>query len=122
MDDTDAVIAAPNSHKILLENDNVRVIEVVILPQQKEPMHTHRWPSVMIVDSSTRIMYYDETGKGTEYPEQEAAKESLFVEWLGSEGLHAVENLDQVKTYRAIRIELKSAMWIIHGSVFRKQF
>jgi predicted metal-dependent enzyme (double-stranded beta helix superfamily) len=106
--DTDATIAAPNSHKVILENDKVRVVEVVIPPGQKEPMHIHAWPSVMIVDSSTKIKYYTETNEGTEYPEREATKEKPFIEWLGPEGLHAVENLDQTKAYHAIRIELKS--------------
>jgi predicted metal-dependent enzyme (double-stranded beta helix superfamily) len=107
MNDVDAVIAAPDSHKIILENDTVRVLEVVILPGKKEPMHTHDRSSVMIVDSSTKIKYYNESGKGEEYPEREATKEKPFIEWLEPEGLHAVENLDENKTYHAIRIEIK---------------
>ena len=105
--DSDAVIAAPNSHKILLENDNVRVVEVVVLPGQTEPMHTHAWPSVMIVNTSTKIKYYDASGNGTEYPERQASPDKPFVEWMSPEGLHAVENLDSTKTYHAVRIELK---------------
>lgn len=107
IDSSDAVIAAPNSHRILLENEKVRVLEIIIPPGQKEPMHTHRWPSVMMIDSSTRIRYYDESGKSSEYDEKATTGEP-FVEWLGPEGLHAVENLDQTKTYHGIRIELKS--------------
>lgn len=107
MNDTDAVISAPDSHKVILENENVRVLEVAILPGKKEPMHTHERSSVMIVDSSTKIRYYTESNNGTEYPEREATKEKPFIEWLAPEGLHAVENLDQEKTYHAIRIELK---------------
>jgi predicted metal-dependent enzyme (double-stranded beta helix superfamily) len=108
MDTFDAVIAAPNSHKILLENDNVRVVEVAVLPGQKEPMHSHAWKSVMIVDSSTKIKYYTETNGGVEYPEREGvSKEKPFIEYMEPEGLHAVENLDSAKTYHAIRIEMK---------------
>jgi len=59
MKKTDAVVAAPNSHKVLLENDRVRVLEVVIPPLTKEPMHTHEWSSAMIIGSSTKIRYYD---------------------------------------------------------------
>lgn len=103
----DAVIAAPNSHKILFENDRLRVTEVTILPGRKEPLHTHECSSVMMVDSSTKIAYYDESGKVTEYPESEASQEKPFVEWLEPEGPHAVENLDQSKIYHAVRIELK---------------
>lgn len=103
----DAIIAAPNSHKIILENDKVRVVEVIVLPGQKEPVHIHQWPSVMIVDSSTKIRYYNKKGIGKEYPERTASKEKPFVEWMEPEDLHAVENLDKKKTYHAIRIELK---------------
>ncbi len=84
--ETDAVIAAPNSHKVLLENDDVRVVEVIVLPGQKEPMHTHAWKSVMIVDSSTKIKYHNETNGGVEYPEREG---------------------DPTKIYHAMRIENK---------------
>ena len=49
-DDLDACIAAPASHHVLFENDAVRVLEVIIEPGTREPLHTHRTPSVMIVD------------------------------------------------------------------------
>jgi quercetin dioxygenase-like cupin family protein len=51
----DALIAAPGSHRLLFENDRVRVLEVVIEPGAREPEHTHRWPSVMIVHQPARI-------------------------------------------------------------------
>ena len=47
----DALIAAPKHHKILFENDNLRVLEVTLEPQDEEPVHHHRWPSVFILDS-----------------------------------------------------------------------
>ena len=102
----DAVAAAPSSHKILLENEKVRVVEVSILPGKKEPMHTHEWPSVMIVDSSPQFKYYDESSNSKIYPARDL-EGSHFVEWMGPEGLHAVENLDSEKIYHAIRIEIK---------------
>jgi hypothetical protein len=40
------VIAAPKDHKILLENENVRVLEVTVLPGEIEPVHHHRWLGV----------------------------------------------------------------------------
>lgn len=103
----DATIAAPNSHKVLLENDQTRVVEVVILAGHREPAHTHEWPSVMIVDQSTKIIYYDANGKGTEYPARDVSGGKPFVEWLEPEELHAVENLEN-RPYHAIRIEFKS--------------
>lgn len=102
-DSLDARVVAPESHKILLENEYVRVIEVTIKPGTKEPAHTHKWPSVMIVDAPTDIRYYDENNKVVEIIGRYETK----TEWMKPERLHAVENLDNKKEYHAIRIELK---------------
>jgi hypothetical protein len=45
--DKDALIAAPRNHKILLENDRVRVLDVTVAPGEVEAVHSHRWPSVL---------------------------------------------------------------------------
>src|SRR5271157_1726750 len=42
----DAVIAAPKHHKVLFENGQLRVLEVTLEPNDEEPVHHHRWPSV----------------------------------------------------------------------------
>ncbi len=54
----DALLAAPASHRLLLENDQVRVLDVVIEAGAREPEHTHQAASVMIVDEPARIRYY----------------------------------------------------------------
>jgi hypothetical protein len=46
----DAVKAAPKHHKVLFENDRVRVLEVTLEPGDEEPVHHHRWPSVFVLD------------------------------------------------------------------------
>jgi hypothetical protein len=46
----DAVAAAPRHHKVLFENDNLRVLEVILAPGDEEPVHHHRWPSVFVLD------------------------------------------------------------------------
>ena len=38
----DAVVAAPANHKVLFENDNLRVLEVNLAPDEEEPVHHHR--------------------------------------------------------------------------------
>ena len=53
--DMDALLAAPASHRVLLENDRVRVLGVVIEPRTREPEHAHQAASVMIVDEPARI-------------------------------------------------------------------
>jgi hypothetical protein len=72
-DELDAVSAAPDSHRILLENAHVRVLEIVIPPGHREPMHTHRWPSVMLIDVSAAIRYYQADGQSSDYPRRAAA-------------------------------------------------
>ena len=47
-DSLDAVVAAPASHNIMLENEQVRVLEVIVRPGEKEPMHHHKWQSIML--------------------------------------------------------------------------
>ncbi|MFL0354687.1 hypothetical protein [Xanthomarina sp. GH4-25] len=48
----DAVISAPNNHKILLENDQVRVLEVTLAPGEIEALHHHQWPSVLYIQEA----------------------------------------------------------------------
>ena len=46
----DAVTAAPKNHKVLFENDRLRVLEVILGSNEEEPVHHHRWPSVCVFD------------------------------------------------------------------------
>ena len=46
----DAVAAAPAHHRVLFENDRLRVLEVTLEPNDEEPVHHHRWPSVFVFD------------------------------------------------------------------------
>jgi len=46
----DAVTAAPENHKVLFENDGLRVLEVTLESGEEEPVHHHRWPSVFMFD------------------------------------------------------------------------
>lgn len=107
-EDLDAIVAAPDSHIILFENEKVRVLKIHIKSRQKEPYHTHRWSSIFVLLKPARIRYYDESGK----PVFETKGYTDFdpyssTEWMGPERLHAVENIDG-KDYEALRIEIKS--------------
>ncbi|MGD0133283.1 MAG: hypothetical protein ABSE57_14635, partial [Bryobacteraceae bacterium] len=51
-DSTDAVAAAPEHHKVILENDAVRVLEARVPLPSHEPPHTHPWPSVFFEQTS----------------------------------------------------------------------
>jgi hypothetical protein len=102
----DALAAAPGSHRVLLNNDRVRVLEVVIEPGAREPEHTHRAPSVMVVDEPARIRYYAGDTLKFESPARSASPPGVRVSLLEPEGPHSVENIDQ-RRYHAIRVELR---------------
>jgi hypothetical protein len=44
-EDLDALTAAPQNHRLLFENETVRVLDTFVRPGQTVPLHTHRWPS-----------------------------------------------------------------------------
>lgn len=108
----DATIAAPASHRVLLEDSQVRVLVVSIPPGQKEPAHTHRWPSVLVQERVGRRIAEDYVPdvRGRLVPRNPVtspAISGLRAARLGSEGPHAVQNLESYATH-AIRVELKN--------------
>ena len=102
----DALLAAPASHRVLLENDRVRVLEVVIEPGAREPEHTHRAASVMIVDEPAGIRYYQAGTMLFESQPGPGPEPGVRVRWMEPEGPHSVENTGPHR-YHAIRVELK---------------
>jgi mannose-6-phosphate isomerase-like protein (cupin superfamily) len=58
----DGVIAAPGNHKVLFENDEVRVLETTIAAGEITPLHTHLAPQVMYVVSGSHFVRRDENG------------------------------------------------------------
>jgi hypothetical protein len=104
----DALLAAPDSHRVLLENDRVRVLDVLIAPGTCEPEHTHRSPSVMIIDEPARIRYFVDGEPRFESSSATDDVPGVRVRWMQAEGPHAVENID-CHRYHAIRVELKDS-------------
>jgi hypothetical protein len=102
----DALLAAPASHRLIVDNDRVRVLEVVIEPGSREPEHTHRAVSVMIVDEPARIRYYVGDALRFETAASFESRPGVRVRWMEPEGPHSVENIDE-RRYHAIRVELK---------------
>jgi hypothetical protein len=105
-DRMDAVAAAPASHRVLLDNDRVRVLEVVIEPGTREPEHTHQAPSVMIIDEPAPIRYYQGGALLFESQAPPVHRLGVRVRWMEPEGPHSVENTGQHR-YHAIRVELR---------------
>ena len=58
----DGPIAAPDHHRVLWENDRVRVLETTIPAGATTPLHTHRASTVMYVVSGTSFIRRNEHG------------------------------------------------------------
>jgi hypothetical protein len=102
----DALAAASSSHRVIMENSQVRVLDVVIEPGSREPEHTHEAVSVMIVDEPARIRYYEGDVLRFESPGRSGSPAGVRVRWMEPEGPHSVQNIDE-RRYHAIRVELK---------------
>jgi len=56
----DAVEAAPEHHKVLLEDERIRVLETIIRPGEETNVHTHIWGGYLLILSWSDFVRYDE--------------------------------------------------------------
>ncbi len=97
----DPVKVSPETTKVLLENDRVRVLDVRVKPGEKEPMHSHPANVVYCLsDSKIKLTYPD--GK----TEERECKPGV-ARW--SEAVtHASENVGTTE-HHLVQVELKGA-------------
>lgn len=105
----EATVAAPDNHKVLLENEHVRVLEVTLAPGEVEPLHFHRWPSVLHIQQAGD--WIDRDARGTVIFDSRKVPPMTFpvTMWKGPEAPHSPVNLSDDIQVRLIRVELKSA-------------
>ena len=105
--DLDALQAAPRQHRLLLENERVRVLDTEIAPGERTPLHTHRWPAVHYVlswgdfvrrDANDAVLLDSRT-----LPKIPAAQSALWGDPLGP---HTLENVGEAPI-RIVSIEVK---------------
>lgn len=58
----DAMTAAPDFHKVLFENEKVRVLDTELGPGQQTPVHAHEWPASLYILSWSDFVRYDPDG------------------------------------------------------------
>jgi hypothetical protein len=104
----DALVAAPDSHRLLFENDAVRVLETRIAPGETTQLHTHRWPGILYVLSFGHFVRRDADGRvlvdtrdGGPLPQPGAAI------WSDSLPPHTLANVDASEVH-VIGVEVKS--------------
>jgi hypothetical protein len=106
-DELDALVAAPENHHVLLENDQVRVIQTQVPVGATTPLHTHRWASVEYVLSTADFIRRD--GNGDIVLDTRAAHarpRPLEVLWSGPRPPHSIENVGDAEL-RVLMVELK---------------
>ena len=62
-DSLDALVAAPAHHRLLLEDQRMRVIHTRIAARDIVPLHTHRWGGVAYLESWSHFIRRDERGE-----------------------------------------------------------
>jgi quercetin dioxygenase-like cupin family protein/ketosteroid isomerase-like protein len=98
----DALISAPGNFKLLLENDQVRVLEYTLLPGALDHWHTHP-PRIGYLLSGGKIRVTESDGSHEDYDEKTGE-----IYWGGFSPLHDTFNLGTTP-YVALLVEVKGA-------------
>lgn len=103
----DALIAAPQHHRILFENEFVRVLDTNIPPGEKTNVHTHCYPASMYFISLSDFIRYDADGNVL-LDSRSLEKMPLdgSAVWSNPLPAHALENVGKNELH-AICVEIK---------------
>ena len=106
-DSLDALAAAPEHHRLLFENEAVRVVETILTPGETAPLHTHRWPGTLHLVSWSEIVRRDMQGAILMDSRGSSIRcvEGTFT-WSPALPPHTLENVGKA-TFRAITTEIK---------------
>ncbi len=96
----DPVKMSPQYYKVLLENDQVRVLEYRLKPGEKEPMHSHPAGVVYVLSGGTLKFSYPD---GRTEEKAGTTGETIWRDPVA----HAVENTGKTEAH-AIAIDLKT--------------
>ena len=105
----DALIAAPEYHTLLPENECVRALDVRIPVGRTIPVHTHCWPSVLYLLSAGDSIRRDPEGRillDTITPSQTQSP-SPSTHWSPPLPPHSVENVGETEI-RVVSVEIKN--------------
>ena len=106
----DAVTAAPAHHRVLLENEFVRVLETILEPGDTVPMHTHACAASTYIISGTDLVRRG--AEGEILMDTRANGITLHpgtAGWTQPLGLHTLENVGTTPLH-VITTEIKAAV------------
>ena len=105
----DAMVAAPEHHTLLLENDQLRVVVTHVPPGERTAVHTHHWGGVLYVLSWSQFVRRD--GKGNVLvdsrlnPALQTPAQAMIAAPLPP---HTFENVGD-QEFRVVTVELKNS-------------
>ena len=107
LDPLDALIASSNHHRLLMENDKVRVIETLIPAGERTAIHTHQWAGVLHVISWSDFIRRDDMDNIlVDTRTVEALQNPAEYMWGAALPPHSLENIGD-QTLRIVAVELK---------------
>ena len=102
----DAVIAAPRHHRIMLENERVRVLETIVPPGDIVPLHTHRWPAVYNILGWSDFVRRGPAGEVEADSRTQPGPAVPAAIWGGPLGPHTLENVGRTVIH-IVSVEMK---------------
>jgi len=105
-EDLDALIAAPDHHRLIFENEYVRVLDTRIEPGERTPVHTHRWPAIHCVLSWSDFVRRNADGAVMVDTRQQGIVAPAPAMWGEPLPPHSLENVG-VSPIHIISTELK---------------
>jgi hypothetical protein len=104
-DSLDALIAAPEHHKLVFENERVRILDTRIPAGDLVPVHTHRWPAVYYTLAPGHFIRRDGEGNVLLDTRQSPGPRAS-ASWADCLPPHSVENVGTTEIH-LISCELK---------------
>ena len=106
----DALLAAPDHHVLLFENEQVRVLDIGILPGHTVALHTHCWPGTLYLMSWSECVRRDAKGVVLMDSRNVAVKPAVGSAWWSpAMEAHTLENVGR-DVLRLVSTELKQAV------------
>jgi hypothetical protein len=106
MDDLDGPIAAPDNHKVIFENELVRVLDIVIPMGTTAPLHSHWTPTLLYHGSGNHSIRRGEHGEVLRDTRADPNFRPERVTFQGPTPEHTLENTG-TEDIHVIGVELK---------------
>ena len=107
-----ALLAAPANHKVIYEDDALRIVSVTVPPGTAEPVHSHPYYSVLVFDQPARSEDRDAQGRPAARAFIALQSTAMGIPIVGiqaPQAPHSLRNLDRTAIHLT-RIEFKLGM------------